>query len=75
MSFGSTLPPILSSNPEISRLKFDQKQFQIASIKHNSINANKQITVSKVSPTAPNQPITLLSGAADSAPTNLTANY
>jgi hypothetical protein len=24
MSFGSTLPPILSSNPEISRLKFDQ---------------------------------------------------
>jgi len=75
MSFGSTLPPILSSNPEMSRLKFDQKQFQIASIRHNAIDAKKQITVSKIMPTTPAQQITLLSGAADSAPTNLTANY
>lgn len=75
MSFGSTLPPIISSNPELNLLNFDRKQFKIASIQHNAIDANKQVTVSKIVPATSGQQVTLLSGAADSAPTNLTANY
>lgn len=75
MHFTSNLPPVLSSNPQRSRLNFDQIQSKTPTINYSNVDESKKVKVSRSFKRTHKNDIPIMAGSVESSPSGLRASY